>query len=153
MNHRILRGFLFGVVATIAMTIVHILILVIVPRMTGAPVMPKPIPEVLIGKIFGPGLSKSILVFLAAMIHLGYGGFWGGILFALTPRVTVWKGVAMGAFLYLLMQLFLLPFLGWGVFGGAIPQKIAIGSLATHFTYGVTLGWLGGRKRPAPTRG
>ena len=68
-------------------------------------------------KILGPGLPTSIHVLLAAVVHFGYGGFWGGILFALTPRVTVWKGIGMGTFLYLIMQVFLFPFLGSGPFG------------------------------------
>jgi hypothetical protein len=81
------------------------------------------------------------------------GGFWGGILFALTPRVTVWKGLAMGAFLYLIMQVFLFPLLGRGLFGSAMAHRnvtLIILSVATHFTYGATLGWLGGRSQPAP---
>ena len=139
--------------ATMAMSVVHIMILVIVPRITGVPAMPKPIPAVLVGKIFGPALPQPIFILLAAGIHLAYGGFWGGVLFALTQRVTVWKGIALGLSLWLLMQVVLLPFLGWGVFGSAIPQKIAGASMATHLTYGATLGWLGSRKSPALATG
>lgn len=149
---QILRGFLWGAVATVAMTIVHIMIWAITGRLTVMALATKTLPGVMIAKVFGPGLPTSIHLLLSVVIHLGYGGFWGGVLFALTPRVTLWKGVAMGAFLYLGLEVFLFPLLGRGVFASAVPDRTfaLFFSMATHFTYGATLGWLGGRKRLAP---
>jgi len=152
LNPRILRGFLWGVVATIAMTTVHILIFAVTGRLTAAGLTSEMLPEVIIIKIAGPVLPVSIRVLLAMVIHFGYGGFWGGVLFALTPRVVVWKGIAMGAFLYLIMQVFLFPFLGRGLFGSAMPHRsvaLMLLPVATHFTYGAILGFLGSRNQPA----
>ncbi len=149
MNPRIWQGFVWGVVATIAMTVVHIFALVIIPRLMGVTAIPMPMPEVIVLKIFGPGLPTAILLLLAVVFHLGYGGFWGAFLFASIPRVTVAKGVVLGAFLYLILLLFLRPLLGQGAFGTPVPLRLALGSAATHFTYGATLGWFGGRKRLA----
>jgi len=133
--------------ATVAMTIVHIVIWAITGRLSVVALASKTLPGVMIARMFGPGLSTSAHLLLAVVIHLGYGGFWGGMLFALTPRVTIWKGLAMGALLYLGLELFLFPILGRGVFASAAPDRTfaIFFSIATHFTYGATLGWLGGR--------
>ena len=152
MSARILRGFVCGVLATIAMTIVHLSIWTFTGRLTFVAVTSKMLPEIIITKILGPGLPLFMHVLLAAVIHFGYGGFWGAVLFALTPRVTVWKGIAMGAFLYLIMQALLFPLMGRGFFGSAAPDRdavLAFLSIATHFTYGAALGWFGARERLA----
>ncbi len=153
MSARIVRGFVCGVLATVAMTIVHLSIWTVTGRLTAVAVTSKMLPEIIITRILGPGLPLSMHVLLAAVIHFGYGGFWGAVLFALTPRVTVWKGIAMGAFLYLLMQAILFPILGRGFFGSAAPGRDAVLvflSVATHFTYGAALGWFGAREKPVP---
>ena len=86
---------------------------------------------------------------LAVVAHLAYGGFWGGVLAAGARRVTLAGGVALGLALWLLMQLVVLPYLGWGVFGLAQTPKIAIATLVLHVVYGFTLGALG-RRAGAP---
>lgn len=153
MNNRIRRGFLWGVGATVAMTLMHIAILAVTAHLTVEAVTVRMLPEVIVARILGSGLPTSIRVLLAAVIHFSYGGFWGGVLSAMTPRVTLWKGIATGAFLYLIMQVVLLPLLGRGIFGSAIPHHRGaasfIPSVLTHFTYGATLGWFGGRRQAA----
>jgi hypothetical protein len=152
LNTRIYRGFLLGVAATFFMTLVHLLIITASGRMSAAAVTSEMLPEVIIVKILGPSLAVSIRVLLGMLIHFGYGGFWGGVLFALAPRVTVWKGLAMGAFLYLIMQVFLFPFLGRGIFGTAIVHRSLVQvflPVATHLTYGTVLGYLGSRRDTA----
>jgi hypothetical protein len=47
----------------------------------------------------------------------------------------------MGLFLWLIMELVVLPLLGWGVFGSAITSKIAVATLVLHLIYGGILGW------------
>jgi hypothetical protein len=148
MNARIARGFLWGVVATVAMTLVHIGIWAVEGRLTIDAMATRMMPSIIIAKMFGPGLPTATHLMLAALIHLGYGAFWGAMLFALTKRVTFWKGVAMGAFLYLGAHIFLAPLLGRGapVRGsllGTLASWFSWFSIATHFTFGATLGLLG----------
>lgn len=136
-KQRIIPGFGWGVVATIAMSV-----LMLIGVATGVSPMPKPIPAAIVGQFLGEGAPKPLIMVLAVMAHLGYGGFWGAVL-ALTARpITVWKGIAMGLFLWFLMGLFVLPALGWGLFGIGITPKIAIATLILHLIYGTTLGWL-----------
>lgn len=149
---RMLQGFFCGVLATVAMTIVHLSIWTVTGRLSVVAVTSKMLPEIIVAKILGPRLPTFLHVLLAAVAHFGYGGFWGAVLFALTPRVTIWKGIAMGAFLYVVMQSVLFPAMGRGFFGGATPGRdavLAFLSIATHLTYGTTLGWLGGREVPS----
>lgn len=131
------RGFGWGVVATIAMSV-----LMIVGMLTGIAPMPKPIPAAIVGQLTGGSLPQSATMALAVVLHLGYGGFWGGVVAAGTRRVTVWRGVGLGVGLWLIMQVAVLPFLGWGLFGTAQTPKIAIATLVLHLVYGATYGWL-----------
>lgn len=134
---RLAVGFGWGVVATIAMSI-----LMIAATASGLSPMPKPIPAAIVGKILGAGSPKPLIMILTIISHLGYGGFWGAVLALVAPRVTIGKGIALGVILWLLMNLLVLPFLGWGVFGVAVTPKIALATLILHLVYGVTLGWL-----------
>ncbi len=149
---RIWQGFLWGMAATVLMTTTHVVIWALTGRLTVVALATRTLPGIIIAKILGPALPTSTHLFLAALIHLGYGGFWGGILFALVPRVRFWHGVAVGAFLYLGLEIFLYPVLGRGVFASAAPDRAfaIFFSMATHFTYGGTLGlfgWLADRKK------
>lgn len=108
---------------------------------TGVAPMPEPIPRALVIVVFGAGLSPPLLMLLAAGSHLAYGGVWGGVLARLTSPATVWKGLGLGVFLWLVMQVAVLPVLGWGLFGTAITPKIAVATLVLHLIYGGVLGW------------
>ncbi len=108
--------------------------------------MPIPIPVAIVGKVLGEGTPRLLLMVLGVLNHLTYGGFWGAVLAALTRPVTIWKGIGLGIFLWLIMQVAVLPFLGWGLFGMAITPAIAVATLVLHLIYGVTLGWLMDRK-------
>ena len=141
MNTRLLRGFLWGAVATVAMTMVHFGIWTVEGRLTINNMVTKMMPSNIITKMFGPGLPVSTHLLLAALIHLGYGAFWGALLFALVKRVTFWHGLAVGAFLYLGSHIFLAPLLGRELSG--VGPLFSWFSIATHFTYGGTLGLLG----------
>lgn len=138
---RFSKGALWGAVATVAMSALMILGVV-----TGLAPMPKPIPAAIVGKITGGGLPRPALMATAVILHLGYGAFWGGVLAAVSDRVTIWRGVALGLGLWLLMQVAVLPFLGWGLFGMSQTPKIAVATLVLHLVYGVTLGALMDRR-------
>jgi hypothetical protein len=134
---RLARGFGWGVVATIATSVIMIL-----GTATGVSPMPAPIPVAIVSRVLGEGMPQPLIVLLAAASHLFYGGFWGAVIAAVTRPVTVWKGIGLGVFLWLVMQVAVLPFLGWGPFGAAITPQIAVATLVLHLVYGATLGWL-----------
>ena len=138
-RRRLAVAFGWGVVATMVMSVPMIL-----ATASGIAPMPKPIPAAIIGLIFGPGLPKPVHLLLAAVSHLAYGSVWALIFAAVVSRITVWKGLALGVVLWLLMQLIVLPMLGWGVFGTAVTPKIAVATLVLHLIYGGTLGALMG---------
>jgi hypothetical protein len=87
MNKRLVIGFGWGVVATIAMSIV-----MIIGTKAGIAPMPKPIPATIVVTLLGIRLPKPLIMLLAVTSHLLYGGVFGAILAALTRPVTVWKG-------------------------------------------------------------
>ncbi len=137
MTHRLRNGFLWGIAATVAMSILMLggMLLHLSP-------MPKPIPAALVGKLLGPGLPRPALMALAALSHLGYGGAWGAALAGtIRGRVTLAHGIVLGVMLWVLMQLLVLPWLGWGVFGAGVTPRIAVATLILHLGYGSVLGW------------
>lgn len=85
---------------------------------------------------------------LAAVLHLGYGGLWAGVLASLVGRVTIGRGVGLGLALWVFMQIAVLPFVGWGVFGIAQTPRIAAATLLLHLIYGIALGWSMDRRSP-----
>lgn len=142
---RMARGFLWGAVATVLMTCTHAAIWAVQGRLTVHGFETQAMPAVIITKMFGPGLPAATHLLLAMLLHMGYGGFCGAILFGLTSRVTFWKGVGTGAILWLGAHLFLQPLLGRSMFTSGSAQILAglWFSIATHFTYGASLGLLG----------
>lgn len=135
-SSRLWRGFGWGVTATIAMSIP-----MIIGTAAGVAPMPEPIPKALVTLIFGAGLPTPLLMILAAGSHLGYGGLFGAILTRLYPSAGVWTGLGLGVLLWLVMEIVVLPVLGWGVFGVAVTPTIAVATLVLHLIYGGTLGW------------
>ena len=112
--------------------------------------MPSPIPAAIVNKglgLLGVGLPMPLIMPLAAVAHLSYGGVWGAVLAALTRPVTIWKGIGLGIFLWFIMQIVVLPLLGWGFFGVSITPRIAVATLILHLVYGTVLGWLMDRKQ------
>lgn len=142
---RLASGFGWGVVATLAMSA-----LMILGVLTGLSPMPSPIPAAIVNNglaLLGVGLPMPLIMLLAAGAHLSYGGVAGAVLAALTRPVTLWKGLGWGVLLWLVMQVVVLPLLGWGFFGVAITPRIAVATLVLHLVYGLTLGLLMDRGR------
>jgi hypothetical protein len=135
-RHRLRTGLGYGVVATIAMSILMLLALV-----SGNSPMPQPVPKAIVTQLFGSGIPKPMLMGLAVGLHLGYGGVFGAVLAWIARPVTLWKGLALGVGLWALMQVTFLPLLGWGLFGTAITPKIAVATLVLHLVYGSVLSW------------
>lgn len=134
---RLRRGFGWGVVATLAMSIP-----MIIGMLTGVAPMPQPIPVAIVGTVLGGALPQPALMAFGGLSHLLYGGFWGAVLAAVAKPATVGKGLLLGLGLWLIMQVVFLPFLGWGLFGTGITPAIAVATLVLHLIYGATLGWL-----------
>lgn len=145
-GHRFWKGFGWGVAATVAMSA-----LMIIGTLTGMSPMPKPIPGAIAGKLTGGALPQLATMALAVVLHLSYGGFWGGAFAAVVRRVTIWKGIGLGVVLWLIMQVVVLPFLGWGLFGTGQTPKIAVATLVLHLVYGATYGWLMDREAATST--
>lgn len=140
MTGHIRTGMGWGIVATLSMSAFHLL-----AKWLGAfPAWP-PTPAAVVRRLFGSGLPHPLIIVLAIAFHIAYGAFWGGTLWALARRVTIRKGIAMGIFLWLIMQLVVFPFLGWGVFASALNSKIAAAALVEHLVFGTVLGLLGMR--------
>lgn len=134
---RLRRGFVCGVLATVAMSIP-----MVVGMLTGMAPMPRPIPIAVVGTALGGGLPQPAMMALGAISHLAFGGFWGAVLAQMVEPVTVGKGILLGIGLWLIMQVVFLPYIGWGLFGTAITPMIAVVTLVLHLIYGATLGWL-----------
>jgi hypothetical protein len=143
---RLAIGFGWGLVATLAMSAV-----MVTGYITGIAPMPEPIPGAIVGKVvkgvIGAEIPQIAIMALAIASHFTYGGFWGAVLAGLARPVTIWKGLGLGVFLWLVMDIVVLPFLGWGFFGISITPRIAVATLILHLVYGFTLGWLMDRER------
>ena len=138
---RFWSAFGWGMLATVVMSIFMIIGIV-----TGVSPMPEPIPKAVVTTVVGKGLPIPLIMVLAAGNHLAYGGIWVALLTQVTDRVTIWKGLALGLFLWLVMQVAFLPFIGWGLFGMGITPKIAVATLVLHMIYGGLVGWLVDRR-------
>jgi len=139
---RFWSGFGWGVVATIGMSIP-----MVIGTAAGVAPMPEPIPKATVTMVLGKGLPMPLIMVLAAGSHLAYGGIWAALLIQVTDRITIWKGLGLGVFLWFLMQVVVLPLIGWGLFGAAITPKIAAATLILHLIYGALVGWLVDRRR------
>ncbi len=139
------RGGLYGLLATLGMTIV-----MLIGVGTSLSPMPSPIPVALAHWALGD-LPKPVLMIAGGLAHFLYGGVAGAVLFAaLRERVNVLWGMGFGILLWIGMQIIFLPLLGWGLFGSAVTPRIAVATLVLHLIYGAILGWGGTRgRRPA----
>jgi hypothetical protein len=133
---RIATGFGWGIIATIGMST-----LMIIGYVSGRAPMPRPIPEAIALTLLGDGAPTPLVRVLGVGAHLLYGGIFGAVLATVTNPVTVKKGVGLGIGLWILMEVIVLPFLGWGLFGTAITPAIAVATLILHLVYGTILGW------------
>ena len=130
------KGILYGLLGTLLMSVI-----MLIGMGTGMSPIPEPIPAAIAKGLLG-NVPQPVIMGFAVITHFGYGAFWGAVLFYwLQSRGTIWHGLGMGVFLWLIMELIVLPMLGWGVFGSAITPKIAVATLVLHLIYGGTLGW------------
>lgn len=150
MDGQLVRGFAWGIVATVAMSLVMLATVV-----TGLSPLPEPIPKALVTTVLG--LSGMPLVPIAAAgAHLLYGGVFGGLLAGASDRISALHGVALGLGLWVVALLAVFPVLGWGIAGSSLGPRPAVATLVLHLVYGAVLG-LGltspGRLLPGTRRG
>lgn len=135
LGSRLIRGFAYGIIATVAMSV-----LMVIAMVSGVSPIPEPIPKAVVVAILGSA-PKPVVMGLAIGLHLAYGGAFGAFLARTARPVTLASGLGLGVALWVLMQVAFLPFLGWGAFGTAITPKIAVATLVLHLAYGGVLGW------------
>lgn len=141
-ENRAKSGFVWGIVATLAMST-----LMVTGLVTGLAPMPRPIPEALVSLMIG-GAPRPVRMVAALTAHLLYGGLFGAALAGTVRSVSVPKGLGFGVLLWIGMGVVFLPLLSWGVFGTAITPKIAVATLVLHLIYGGVLGWALDRRSP-----
>lgn len=135
-NPYIKQGFLYGLLGTLTMSII-----MLIGMASGMSPIPEPIPLAIAKGLLG-SIAKPLLMVFAIITHFGYGAVNGAILgYLFKEKCSIWYGIGWGVFLWLIMELVVLPLLGWGVFGLAITPAIAVATLILHLIYGATLGW------------
>lgn len=142
---RLQKGFVAGVLATVIMTV----FLLLGMAMGGSP-YPEPVPLAIVGAILGTGAPTALIVVVGSLCHLVYGGVWAAVFSILARPISEGRGVSLGVVLWLVEQVAVVPFLGWGVFGAAIASTIAANSIVIlagtslifHLIYGLAVGML-----------
>jgi multisubunit Na+/H+ antiporter MnhC subunit len=130
------KGLLYGLLGTLIMSLI-----MLTGMGTGISPIPEPIPLAIASGLLG-NAAQPLLMLFAVITHFGYGAFWGAVLFRIYKTTgTLWHGLAWGAMLWVIMQVMVLPLLGWGIFGIAVTPKIAVVTLILHLVYGSILGW------------
>lgn len=137
-GQKLILTFAIGLLATLVMTV-----LMLLGTLMDLSPMPNPVPAAIVGKVFGQSIPQTSRMLLGFVGHFVYGGIWAILLWHLARPVTIFKGISLGIILWMIMQLGVLPFLGWGVFGSAVTSKIAIATFLLHILYGGVLGLLG----------
>ena len=140
------KGALYGLLGTLFMSVI-----MLIGMGTGMSPIPEPIPAAIAKGLLG-NVPKPLIMGFATITHFGYGAFWGTMLYYwVKTKGNIWHGLGWGVFLWLIMELIVLPLLGWGFFGSTITPKIAVATLVLHLIYGGTPGW--GLRRIAVTNG
>lgn len=102
--------------------------------------LPKPLPAALVGQTLG-SLPPTVLLPLALVTHVTYGGLAAAVLAGLTRRIDVKTGLLWATALWAIIGLAWMPYLGWGLFGLQHTPAIAVATLVLHLIYGAVLGW------------
>lgn len=126
-----------GALGTLAMTIP-----MLIAMKTGVAPMPEPVPRAILKTITGGALAGPPLMVLAMIAHFAYGAFWAAMAEMILREFRILQGLALGLLLWLIMQVVVLPLIGWGAFGLEYTPAIAIATLLLHLIYGGITGYL-----------
>jgi hypothetical protein len=139
---RLARGVLYGLCATAVM---GLLMVVVAAAGRGNQVL-RPFPGTIMARMLGDGHGAGFGL-LAALCYFAYGAL-AGLAFAYFCRpMTMAKGIGWGLFLWFVMEITFVPWLGFADFGLARRHGglYALYELLLHLVYGVTLGRLTAR--------
>ncbi|HBS03840.1 MAG TPA: hypothetical protein DEA96_02670 [Leptospiraceae bacterium] len=123
-----------GALGTLAMTI-----LMLIGMKSGAAPMPEPIPRAIVGHILP--VTGAALMIIAMIAHFAYGSVWAALADQLVSGFNFARGLLLGVFLWIIMQVVVLPLIGWGFFGLNHTPAIAVATLVLHLIYGGTTGY------------
>ena len=136
MNKDVLSGIMYGLVGTAIMSLFMMLVML----MGFAPLL-EPFPFMVIKVMFYPIESVFILVTITIIAHFVYGSFWSAIFVSLFPEGRLGSGIGWGVFLWILMNIVWLPFIGMR-YSATLKPDVAFITLLFHLIYGATLGYL-----------
>lgn len=129
----------WGLIGTLAMTVVMLVAYFATPTATTAP-LPLAITTGIIARVFGVGQISSAIILLGIILQLVYGATWAGLLAASTENVTIGKAIAVAIGLWILMWIFYVPMAGRATFALATSPLNWILSLINHLIYGGVVG-------------
>lgn len=140
-SRRFLQGVEYGVIGTLAMSVVMFIGYVIGAGDLRAP-LPLSIVTSIIMRASGIENLSVPLVLVAILIMFAYGALWMGLAVWSTDHMRWWKGMALGLGLWIVMMIFFLPLEGNFTFEVATAPSTWIGTLIGHALYGATGGAL-----------
>jgi hypothetical protein len=127
---KLIRGVAAGTIATALMT----------GLLVAAPAFSGHVPEVA-ARASSAMRARPLLVFVAFVLHFGYGALAGALFAAATVRVNVASGLFFGLALWGVAVAVYAPLIGLGFVTSHEPALAAL-ALPAHLLYGATLGAL-----------
>jgi len=140
MNKDVLPGVKYGLIGTGVMSVIMMLLTII-----GFSPLPEPFPFMVIKTMFYFINSVSLLVTITILAHFVYGSFWSAVFVSLFPEGRLGSGIGWGVFLWVVMNIVWLPFIGMK-YSATLKPDIAFITLLFHLIYGATLGYLCSRR-------
>ena len=140
MNKGVLLGVMYGLAGTAIMSAFMMLVMLM-----GFAPLAEPFPFAVIKAMFYPLESVLLLVTITILAHFVYGSFWSAVFVSLFPKGRLGAGIAWGVFLWVLMNIVWLPFIGMR-YSATLKPDVAFITLLFHLIYGGTLGYLCSRR-------
>jgi len=140
MNRNVLPGAMYGLAGTAIMSVFMMLFM-----MMGFAPLAEAFPFMVIKTMFYFIDSVFLLVTITYLAHFVYGSFWSAIFVSLFPQGRLGAGFSLGVFLWVVMNIVWLPFIGMK-YSATLKPQIAILTLLFHLIYGATLGYLCGKR-------
>ena len=136
MNKDVLPGIMYGLAGTAIMSVFMMLVMIM-----GFAPLPEPFPFMVIKTMFYPIDSIFVLVTITILVHFVYGSFWSAVFVSLFPEGRLGSGIGWGVFLWVLMNIVWLPFIGMR-YSATLKPEVAFITLLFHLIYSATLGYL-----------